>query len=90
MTATAGRRWLVAALVLAVAALLASVLAAATLSGNLGDWPARGARSASGAVMMQSSPGYDVGAAMSGETRRATASTRGRPDCAETMPGWND
>ena len=89
MTATTGRRWLVVALALAVAALLASVLAAATWSGNLGDGPARGARFAAGPAMMQSSTRYDIGAAMNGETRRATASTR-VGHCAENIPGWDD
>lgn len=80
-----GRGWLVAALVVAVAVLLGSVLAVAAWSGAFRQGAADTARAGSDAGITQFWHGHRTGPGMMGENRRSETPDERRSDCLELM-----
>jgi len=88
MTTTVRRRWLIAALVVAVAVLLGSILAVAGWSGAFGQATAGTTRTGFDSGVTQFGRGDGYGPGMMGGNRRLEASAERRSDCLEFMRGW--
>lgn len=85
---TVGRGWLIAALAVAVAVLLGSVLAVVAWGGALGQVTPTRSGSDSGVTQFRGGDGNGPG--MMGGNWRAESRAERRADCLELRRGWRD